>query len=79
LLLPKNTWRNNRSKANNDYCGMPVLKWFATGGIGGVHRGGTANVLMSFSRFLQELSKNAVCSCVCWGEIFLDLALTLNI
>ncbi|MBR5970720.1 MAG: pseudouridine-5'-phosphate glycosidase [Lachnospiraceae bacterium] len=55
---------------------MAGIKVFATGGIGGVHRG--AETTMDISADLQELANTPVCVICAGAKAILDLALTLE-
>ncbi len=55
---------------------MAGIKVFATGGIGGVHRG--AEKTMDISADLEELSQTPVCVVCAGAKAILDLALTLE-
>lgn len=55
---------------------MAGIRFFATGGIGGVHRG--AEKTMDISADLQELSNTPVCVICAGAKSLLDLGLTLE-
>ena len=55
---------------------MAGIKFFATGGIGGVHRG--AETTMDISADLEELSNTPVMVCCAGAKAILDLGLTLE-
>ena len=55
---------------------MAGIKFFATGGIGGVHRG--AQQTFDISADLQELAHTPVMVCCAGAKAILDLALTLE-
>ncbi|MEG2676716.1 MAG: pseudouridine-5'-phosphate glycosidase, partial [Oscillospiraceae bacterium] len=55
---------------------MAGIKVFATGGIGGVHRGGETT--MDISADLQELANTPVCVVCAGAKSLLDLGLTLE-
>ena len=55
---------------------MAGIKIFATGGIGGVHRG--AEKTMDISADLQELANTPVCVVCAGAKSILDLGLTLE-
>lgn len=57
-------------------CNMVGIKVFATGGIGGVHRGATQT--FDISRDLEELANTDVCVVCAGAKSILDLALTLE-
>jgi len=57
-------------------CNMVGIKVFATGGIGGVHRGATKT--FDISRDLEELANTNVCVVCAGAKSILDLALTLE-
>ena len=52
------------------------IRFFATGGIGGVHRG--AEKTMDISADLQELANTPVCVVCAGAKSILDLGLTLE-
>ena len=56
--------------------GMAGIKVFATGGIGGVHRGATET--FDISRDLEELSEVDICVICAGAKSILDLGLTLE-
>ena len=55
---------------------MAGIRFFATGGIGGVHRG--AEKTMDISADLQELANTPVCVVCAGAKSILDLGLTLE-
>ena len=55
---------------------MAGIRIFATGGIGGVHRG--AEVTMDISADLEELAKTPVCVVCAGAKSILDLGLTME-
>ena len=55
---------------------MAGIRFFATGGIGGVHRG--AEKTMDISAYLQELANTPVCVICAGAKSILDLGLTLE-
>jgi pseudouridine-5'-phosphate glycosidase len=56
--------------------GLAGIKVFATGGIGGVHRG--AETSMDISADLEELAKTDVCVVCAGAKSILDIGLTLE-
>lgn len=57
-------------------CDLANIKIFATGGIGGVHRG--AETTMDISADLEELSRTNVAVVCAGAKSILDLKLTLE-